>query len=140
MRVTASRWLAGLLAAWAVAYAAYFALLVLADTLIGGRQLLAEFLFESRHAMALRLVAVVAESAWLVAPVVALAAVFVRAGPGGHGLRAGALRAAACAVLLAALLMAIGMTAVQAAIFALALLAATGASFAVLTTGHRHAH
>jgi hypothetical protein len=131
MRADVARWVLSVVAAWASAYAVYFGLVGLLDTVAGGRQLLSDLLFRSERALLGEFLGVLVDSAGVALPVVLVCTVITLAGPGGRAWRASAARALACAAAVGVGLLGYGMAVVHAATFALALLAAGLAVLAV---------
>jgi hypothetical protein len=138
MRLSWARWIAAGLAAWLFAAGAYLALLALADTFLGARQIGSELLFGSQRALAFGVVRIVLESAWIALPVACAAAAITLAGPGPATAAAAAGRALLCSLAVAAVLVALGFTALQASTFAVALFAAALVAFVLAKIG-RHA-
>lgn len=69
-------------ATWLLVYPVYLGFLVAADTGWGAQSFLSEFLFGSRRQLALDLIALGLQSAWIVLPVTTGAAWLVAMGPG----------------------------------------------------------
>ncbi len=64
------RWLFSVIVAWGVAYGLYFILLIIMDTVVGGRQIEFQSLFGSRRDLLVQMLQIVMDSAWIVLPVV----------------------------------------------------------------------
>lgn len=137
MKLTKIRWLACIIAAWTAAYTIYFILLLLVDTVLGGRQLLWEWLFESHYILALQLLETVLFSALFALPTVLVVAVVTLVGPGGNRWPALLARALICALIFGVTLTIIGLTAIQAGVFTMALLSSAGIAALTARAWHR---
>ncbi|MGF1642796.1 MAG: hypothetical protein ACFCUJ_04075 [Thiotrichales bacterium] len=138
-RLTTVGWLVVLVTAWFVAYGLYFGVLLLIDTWFGGQHWQSEWLFESRQQLILRMLDVIAASAWLILPAVALAVLIALLEWGGPSWRPALMRALTVAAAGGIGAGGFGIAAGSAVLFGMALFGAAVAAWWVARALREHA-